>query len=73
MRTPECLSVVRIEIFRRRNVAARFVTFHLAHDPAHVVFGVAKVHELPLVGRFEDCVTHLVSMGQEAKTSLPLC
>ena len=64
MRTPECLSVVWIEIFRRRNVAARFVTFHLAHDSANVVFGVAKVHELPLVRRFEDGVSHLVSVGQ---------
>ena len=64
MRSPECLSVVWIEIFRRRNVAARFVTFHLAHDSANVVFGVAKVHELPLVRRFEDGVSHLVSVGQ---------
>ena len=63
MRTPECLSVVGIKIFWRWNVAARFVTFHLADDSANVVFGVAEVHQLPLVGRFENCVSHLFSMG----------
>lgn len=72
MRTPECLSVVWIKIFWRRNVAACFVTFHLADDSANVVFGVAEVHQLPLVGRFEDRVSNLFSMGQQAKTSLAL-
>ena len=72
MRTPECLSVVWIEIFRGWHIAARFVSFHLADDSANVVFGVAEVHQLPLVRRFENCVSHLFSMGQQAKTSLAL-
>ena len=72
MRTPECLSVVWIKIFWRRNVAACCVTFHLADDSANVVFRVAEVHQLPLVRRFENCVPHLFSMGQQAKTSLAL-
>ena len=72
MRTPECLSVVWIEIFRRWNVPSSFVSFHLSDDSANVVFGVAEVHQLPLVRRFENCVSHLFSMGQQAKTSLAL-
>ena len=72
MRTPEGLSVVWIKIFWRRNVSARFVPFHLAHHSANVVFGVAEVHQLPLIGRFENCVAHLFSMGQQAKTALAL-
>ena len=72
MRPPECSSVVGIKIFWRRNVAACFVTFHLADDSANVVFRVAEVHQLPLVGRFEDRVSNLFSMGQQAKTSLAL-
>ena len=72
MRPPECSSVVGIKIFWRRNVAACFVTFHLADDSANVVFRVAEVHQLPLVGRFEDRVSNLLSMGQQAKTSLAL-
>ena len=64
MRPPKCLSVVGIKIFWRRNVAACFVTFHLSDDSADVVFRVAEMHQLPLVGRFEDRVSHLFSMGQ---------
>ena len=72
MRTPECLSVVWIKIFWRRNVASCFVSFHLAHHSANVVFGVAEVHQLPLIGRFENCVAHLFSMSQQATTALAL-
>ena len=72
MGPPEGLGLGCIEIFRRRNISPFLVAFHFSEDPSHVVFGVAEVHQLPLVGRFENCVSHLFSMGQQAKTSLAL-
>ena len=60
-----------IEIFRRRNISPGLVAFHFSEDPSHVVFGVAEVHELPLIRCLENGVAHLFAVGEQTKTSIP--
>jgi hypothetical protein len=64
--------MIGIKIFRRRNISTGSITLHFPLEPANVVFGMAEMHELTLVWRFKDGVTHLFSMGQEPQSTLAL-
>jgi hypothetical protein len=64
--------MISIKIFRRRHIATSSIALHFPLQPANGVFGMAKMHELTLVWRFKDGVTHLFSMGQEPQSTLAL-
>ena len=72
MGTPQRSRVVRVKIFRRRNIATSEIALHFRLQPANVVFGMAEMHELTLIWRLKNGVPHLLSMGEKPQSTLAL-
>ena len=73
MGSPQGLGLGSIKILRRGNITPGPVTFHLSDDSPDVVFGVAQVHQLALIWGLENGVAHLLAVGEQTETSIPLC
>jgi hypothetical protein len=57
--------MICVKIFRRWNIATGPIALHFSLQPSDGVFGMAKMHELTLIWRFKNGVTHLLSMGEK--------
>jgi hypothetical protein len=73
MGPPESLGTGGIKILGRGNITPGPVTFHFSDDAPDVVFGVAQVHQLALIRGLENGVAHLLAVGEQTETSIPLC
>ena len=64
--------MISVEILRQRNIATGLIPLHFSKNAPHVVFGMSQMHQLPLIWGFEDRVSHLFTMGQQAKATVAL-